>query len=58
MYYWDKTSIEEQINDFVFQQLLEECTIGTQSTFEDQISEYVFQQLLEECTIGTPNATG
>ena len=40
-----------------FQQLLEECTIGT-CQLVDVFVAIPFQQLLEECTIGTPNATG
>ena len=36
-----------------FQQLLEECTIGTGSALGQAYLVPQFQQLLEECTIGT-----
>ena len=41
------------MNDTSFQQLLEECTIGTKFLEASVKSPLRFQQLLEECTIGT-----
>ena len=37
----------------LFQQLLEECTIGTVIAYVTGVISEQFQQLLEECTIGT-----
>ena len=52
MYYWDISCARQWLPMRKFQQLLEECTIGTFCGvfFLDKSK---FQQLLEECTIGT-----
>ena len=53
MYYWDCLRGFEEAGESQFQQLLEECTIGTRSAFCVLKTALTFQQLLEECTIGT-----
>ena len=53
MYYWDIPKKLILKRRALFQQLLEECTIGTRSAFCVLKTALTFQQLLEECTIGT-----
>ena len=57
MYYWDLL-IDDYETWKEFQQLLEECTIGTTRLVWDNWQRFWFQQLLEECTIGTYSLGG